>query len=159
LQWSVTRPKWSTALHQNTFHSWALQPNELAKVNKDFNAKAITCKVCSSAFSLTEGVKESFVSEHPFLIHDYQSNTYDSGMMKGKVGLAVFVTFSKHFDMKPEARTASSGKNMEDLLHVVIGGGCCFLWIAAALTRAQIGRVPVPPVVLGVRLLKVVVML
>jgi hypothetical protein len=102
LQWSVTCPKWSSALHQNTFHSWALQPHELAKVNKDFNAKAITCKVCSSAFSLIEGVKESFVSEHPFLIHDYQSNIYDSGMMKGKVGLAVFVTFSKHFDMKPE---------------------------------------------------------
>src|SRR5512132_1102086 len=56
-------------------------------------------------------------------------------------------------------RTASSGKNVKDLLHVAIGGGCCLLWIAAALTRAQIGRVPVPPVMLGVRLLEAVVVL
>ena len=45
---------------------------------------------------------------------------------------------------------------MKDLLHVAIGGGGCLLWIAAAaLTRAQIGRVPVPPVMLDVRLLEV----
>jgi hypothetical protein len=56
-------------------------------------------------------------------------------------------------------RTASSGKNVKDLLHVSIGGGCCLLWIAAALTRAQIGRVPVPPVMLGVHLLEVTVVL
>src|SRR5262245_38494515 len=56
-------------------------------------------------------------------------------------------------------RTASSRKNVKDLLHVAIGGGCCFLWIAAALTRAQIWRVPVPPMMLGVRLLEVVVVL
>src|SRR5215208_5678295 len=54
---------------------------------------------------------------------------------------------------------ASSGKNVKDLLHVAIGGGGCLLWIAAALTRAQIGRVPVPPVMLGVRLLEVAVVL
>ena len=56
-------------------------------------------------------------------------------------------------------RTASSGTNVKDLLHVTIGGGCCLLWIAAALTCAEIGRVPVPPVVLGVRLLEMVVVL
>src|SRR4030095_9020739 len=48
-------------------------------------------------------------------------------------------------------RTASSGKNMKDLLHVAVGGCCCLLRTAAALTRAQVGRVPVPPVVLGAR--------
>src|SRR5262249_11056858 len=46
---------------------------------------------------------------------------------------------------------ASSGKNLKDLLHVEVGGG--LLWIAAVLTRTQVGRVPVPPVVRGVRLL------
>lgn len=56
-------------------------------------------------------------------------------------------------------RTASSEKNVNDLLHVAIGGGCCLLWVAAALTRAQIGRVPVPPVMRGVRLLEVVMVL
>ena len=40
-----------------------------------------------------------------------------------------------------------------DLVHVAVGGGGGLLRNAAALTRAQIGRVPVPPVVLGVRLL------
>ena len=37
-------------------------------------------------------------------------------------------------------RTASSGKNVKDLFHVAISGGCCLLWIAPALTRVQIGR-------------------
>src|SRR5262245_19146442 len=56
-------------------------------------------------------------------------------------------------------RTASSGKNMKDLLHVAVGGCCCLLRTAAVLARAQVGRVPVPPVVLGMRLLVVVVVL
>src|SRR5215475_10323775 len=55
-------------------------------------------------------------------------------------------------------RTASSGKNMKDLLHVAVGC-CCLLRTAAVLARAQVGRVPVPPVVLGMRLLVVVVVL
>ena len=56
-------------------------------------------------------------------------------------------------------RTASSGKNVKDLLHVAIGSGRCLLWIAAALTRDQVGRVPVPPVMLRVHLLEVVMVL
>ncbi len=48
---------------------------------------------------------------------------------------------------------------MKDLVHVAIGGGGCLLRTAAVLTRAQIGRVPVPPVMLGVRRLVVVVVL
>lgn len=36
------------------------------------------------------------------------------------------------------------------------GSGCCLIWIATVLTRTQIGRVPVPPTMLGMRLLKVV---
>ena len=38
-----------------------------------------------------------------------------------------------------------------DLVHVAIGGGGGFLGRAAVLTRAQIGRVPIPPIMLGVR--------
>ena len=44
-------------------------------------------------------------------------------------------------------------------LHVAVCGGAGLLRTAAVLTRAQIGRVPVPPVVLGVRLLIEVMML
>jgi hypothetical protein len=55
--------------------------------------------------------------------------------------------------------TPSSGRNIKDLLHIAVGGGRCLLRTAAVLTRAQVGRVPVPPVVLGVRLLVVVVVL
>src|SRR5215211_3908866 len=39
--------------------------------------------------------------------------------------------------------TASSGTNMKDLRHVAVGGGSGLLRIAAVLTRAQVGRVPV----------------
>ena len=46
-----------------------------------------------------------------------------------------------------------------DLLHVAVGGGGGLLRTAAVLTRAQVGRVPVPPVMLGVRLLVVAVVL
>src|SRR5262249_15407673 len=48
---------------------------------------------------------------------------------------------------------------MKNLLHVAVGGCGCLLRTAAAVTRAQVGRVPVPPVVLGVRLLVAAVVL
>ena len=46
-----------------------------------------------------------------------------------------------------------------DFVHVVIGGDRGLRGTAAALTRAQVGRVPIPPVMFGVRLLVVTVML
>ena len=46
---------------------------------------------------------------------------------------------------------------MKDLLHVAVGGGGGFRRAAAILTRTQIWRVPVPPVMFRVRLLVVVV--
>src|ERR1044071_1009320 len=55
--------------------------------------------------------------------------------------------------------TASFGKNLKDLVHVAVGCCCCLLRTAAVLTRAHVGRVPVPPVVLCVRLLVVAVVL
>jgi hypothetical protein len=48
---------------------------------------------------------------------------------------------------------------MKDLVHVAIGGCYCLLRTAAVLTRAQIGCIPIPPVMLGVRLLEVAVVL
>ena len=48
---------------------------------------------------------------------------------------------------------------MMDLRHVAIGSGYCFLRTAAVLTRAQVGRIPVPPTVLGVSLLVVAMVL
>ena len=36
------------------------------------------------------------------MIHDFQSNLEHSGMIKGKVGLAVKVTFPKPFNLKPD---------------------------------------------------------
>src|SRR5437899_8522239 len=48
---------------------------------------------------------------------------------------------------------------MKDLVHVTVGGGDCLRRTAAILTRTQIWRVPVPPVMFGVRFLVVVVVL
>lgn len=48
---------------------------------------------------------------------------------------------------------------MEDFIHVAVGGGGCLLRTAAVLTRAQAGRVPVPPVMFCVRLFVMVVAL
>src|SRR5580658_9118963 len=42
---------------------------------------------------------------------------------------------------------ASFGKDTKDLSHVTVGGDGGLLRTAAILPRAQIGRVPVPPVV------------
>src|SRR5215213_1786009 len=56
-------------------------------------------------------------------------------------------------------RTASSWKNVKDLLHVTVGGCRRLLRTASLLTRAQVGRVPVRPLVLGVRLLEAAVVL
>src|SRR5437016_6070918 len=48
---------------------------------------------------------------------------------------------------------------MKHFVHVAVGGGDCLRRIAAILTGIQIWRVPVPPVMFGVRLLVVVVVL
>ncbi len=40
-----------------------------------------------------------------------------------------------------------------DLFHIAVGGRGGFLRTAAVLTRVQIRRVPIPPVMRGVRLL------
>jgi hypothetical protein len=48
---------------------------------------------------------------------------------------------------------------MKDLLHVAVGDGAGLVRATAVLTRTQVGRIPVLPVVLGVRLLIVVVVL
>ena len=46
-----------------------------------------------------------------------------------------------------------------DLRHVAVRGGCRFLRTAAVLTRVQVGGIPVPPVMLAVRLLVLAVVL
>jgi hypothetical protein len=46
-----------------------------------------------------------------------------------------------------------------DLLHAMVGGDDGLRRTAAALTRTHVWRVPVPPAMLGVRLLVVVVVL
>jgi hypothetical protein len=38
------------------------------------------------------------------------------------------------------SRTASSGKNMKNILHVTIGSGSCLLWIATSLMRGRSAR-------------------
>src|SRR5437764_14449820 len=48
---------------------------------------------------------------------------------------------------------------MKDFVHVTVGGGGRVLRTAAVLTCTQIWRVPVPPVMFGVRFLVVVVVL
>jgi hypothetical protein len=42
---------------------------------------------------------------------------------------------------------------VKHFVHVAVGGGDCLRRIAAILTGTQIGRIPVPPIVLGMRFL------
>src|SRR6478609_10150594 len=53
----------------------------------------------------------------------------------------------------------STGNSISELLHIESCGGGGFLRTAAVLTSIQVGCVPVPPVMFGVRLLVVVVVL
>jgi hypothetical protein len=53
----------------------------------------------------------------------------------------------------------SSGRNMMDLPHVIVGGVGGLRRTAAVLTRIHVRRIPVPPVMFGVRLLVLVVVL
>ena len=42
---------------------------------------------------------------------------------------------------------------MKNLVHVTVSDSRCILRAAPVLTRVQVGRVPIPPVMFGVRLL------
>src|SRR5262249_35842292 len=59
----------------------------------------------------------------------------------------------------PDEKTTKSTNSISELLHIESCGGGGFLRTAAVLTRTQVGRVPIPPVMFGVRLLVVVVVL
>ena len=48
---------------------------------------------------------------------------------------------------------------MKDLLHVASGGGGRLVRTYAILTRTQVRRIPIPPVMLGVRLLVLTVVI
>ena len=58
-----------------------------------------------------------------------------------------------------EKTTKSTGNSISELLNIESCGGGGFLRTAAVLTSIQVGRVPVPPVMLGVRLLVAAVVL
>ena len=57
---------------------------------------------------------------------------------------------------KAATQAKSSRKNLEDLLHVTVGYSGCLLGTATVLPLAQVGGVPVPPMVLGVCLVETV---
>src|SRR5215472_11625898 len=52
----------------------------------------------------------------------------------------------------------SNGRNAMDFIHVAVRGGSCLVRTATVLTRVQIRRVPIPPVMFAVCLLILPVM-
>ena len=74
---------------------------------------------------------------------------------KGQLTSGIYQDLSLYNGISKQLINAEwlSGTNMKDFVHVAIGGGGCVHRTAAVLTRIQVGRIPVPPMVPGVRFL------
>jgi hypothetical protein len=102
MTWSVTCPKWTSKDHANKAHTWLLPPKEVAKIGNRYFDSLIECIVCEHKFSLQEGVKESFLSDNPFVIHEIQYDAFEYGNVEIIVGKLKKVEFSEPFEDPPE---------------------------------------------------------
>lgn len=102
MTWIVMCPKWECKDHVNKPHGWSLSREELAKIGNHYFDSRIECIVCGHKFSLQQGVKEAFLSDIPFVIHDFQCNTRENGEAEIKVGQLKTIKFSEPFEDTPE---------------------------------------------------------
>jgi hypothetical protein len=102
MTWSVTCPRWESEEHKNKAHTWLLPLKEAAKIGNRYFDLLLACFVCDHKFSLQEGVKESFLSDNPFVIHDLQQNAYEHGAVEVTVGQLKTIRFSEPFEDTPK---------------------------------------------------------
>lgn len=95
-------PRWKDQKHINNVQCWTLSGKDLVKVKNQYFDPLIDCPVCGKKFSLQEGLKEAFSSDNPFIIHDFQSNAFEHGMVKIQIGHLKIVKFIEPFDNAPK---------------------------------------------------------
>lgn len=100
--WIIMCPKWRSEDHENKPHGWSLSQEELAKIGKDYFASKLECTVCGHKFSLQQGVKEAFMSDISFTIHEFQFNSRENGEAEILVGQLKTIEFVEPFEDKPE---------------------------------------------------------
>jgi len=111
-------PNWKSEDHVNKPHGWSLSREELDKVGNRYFDFLIECKWCGIKFSLQQSVKEAFLSDIPFVIHEFQSNARENGKAEIAVGQLETIKFSEPFEDKPEIYLAP----FEKPVAVVAGG-------------------------------------
>jgi len=100
--WIVMCPKWQSKSHVNNPHAWSLPQKDLKAIGKDYFEPLIECIVCNFKFSLHEGLKEAFRSDHPFISNILRFNSREHGSVDITVGQLKRINFSMPFDTPPE---------------------------------------------------------
>ncbi len=101
MTWVVMCPKWQSQDHTNKKHGWALSKGELFKLGDRYFDSLIECDICGYKFSLQEGLKEAFSSDHPFMIHSFQYNASEHGRVEIQIGKLKTIRFIKPFEDAP----------------------------------------------------------
>jgi len=100
--WSVTCIWLDDPKHKNAAHSWSIPYATDPEMEKNPFARSIECNVCRKEFSLFEGVKESFKSENPFVMRDFEFNARAIGTTTIVAGLKKDFRLQDKFAGRPE---------------------------------------------------------
>ena len=85
--------------------------------------------------------------------------SFSPTVFSGAKGSVILGRGGRSRDTQRSAANASPERNVMDFVHVAVGSSGCLRRVVAVLTRVEVGRVPIPPVMFGVRLLVVVMVL
>ncbi len=103
-------PDWKKEVHENKPHGWSLSQKDLSEIANHYFEPKIECIVCHNMFSLQQGVKEVFLSDMPFAIHEFQYNAREYGEVEVSMGQLKTIKFAKPFEDTPKVYLTPHGQ-------------------------------------------------
>lgn len=109
--WIVMCPDWKKEVHENKPHGWSLSQKDLSEIANHYFEPKIKCIVCHNRFSLQQGVKEVFLSDTPFVMHELQYNARENGEVEVSVGQLKAIKFTNPFEDTPKVYLTPHGQS------------------------------------------------
>lgn len=127
----------------------------------EYRSRKLITRLSVSVLLLLRGLLKKAIDNVSQVLEEPNGNEGTGTVMVSSGGRCKrrSLTGQSTYSESAATRTTSYGKNLNNLFHVAVGGGGGLLWTAAVLTGAQVRRVPVPPLMCGVRRLVVAVVL
>jgi hypothetical protein len=108
--WIVMCLDWKKEVHENKPQGWSLSKKDLSEIADHHFEPKIECIVCHNRFSLQRGVKEVFISDMPFVIHELQYNARENGEVEVSIGQLKTIKFTNPFEDAPKVYLTPYGQ-------------------------------------------------